>query len=291
MTLDLFGIAAALSAALFWAIATSFYRQMAVFWSPAGLAAVKSSISALLFLVWFLITGVDFWAHEFQTLIWLFVSGVIGIALGDTAIFYALYRMNERETLIVAETAAPILVVVFAFIILGESLSITQLLGIALIVIGVDSVINVRHRSQFDAIGVSFALLAAVCQAFGMIVSRNFLTQTEITAEETAFWRLAGAAVVLPIWLLVRREAFRPAMALTPKAAARLAVAILLGTFLGVLLLQISVQRLPAGLAQALIATSIVFATVIGVVRGDRVTSTQWLGILLAVLGVALIVL
>lgn len=281
----------ALSAALFWAIATRIFRQMSVFWSPAGLATIKSVVSVALFLAWFAIAGIPFWQHETQTLLWLLGSGVIGIALGDTALFYALYRMGERQTLLVAETAAPILVVSLAFLLLAEAISARQLAGIVLIIFGVDWVIGLRQRTAtFDGIGILWALLAAGCQAFGMLVSRTFLTTTEISAEETALWRLLGASIALPVWLVIRRQSLWPLAPVDLRTGTRLFIAIVLGTFLGILFLQLSVDLLPAGLAQALIATSIIFATIIGAVRGDLVDPRQWAGVIIAVGGVALIV-
>ncbi len=281
----------ALTAALFWAVATRLYRQMADYWTPVGLATVKSTVSVVLFLVWFVAAGITFWAHEWQTLAWLIGSGIIGIGLGDSALFYALYRMGERQTLLVAETAAPILVAVSAFILLSETLTLRQIGGIACIVIGIDWVIGIRRgRQHYDFVGVLWALLAAGCQAFGMVVSRTFLTQTDISAEETAFWRLLGASLVLPVWMLIAREHFLPAKRLTLQVAGRLAVAIILGTFLGILFLQISVDLLPAGLAQALIATSILFAVGIAAFLGEDVDPRQWPGVILSVVGVALVV-
>lgn len=281
----------ALAAALFWAVATRLYRQMADYWTPVGLATVKSTVSVILFGIWFAAAGIPFWAHDWQTLLWLLGSGVIGIALGDSALFYALYRMGERQTLLIAETAAPILVAVSAFVLLSETLTLRQIGGITLIVIGIDWVVGIRRgRQHYDFAGVLWALLAASCQAFGMVVSRTFLTQTDISAEETAFWRLLGASLVLPVWLIVSRQKFLPAKALTVQVGLRLILAIILGTFLGILFLQISVDLLPAGLAQALIATSILFATAIAALRGDGVDPRQWPGVVLSVIGVALVV-
>lgn len=286
------GIAFALSAALFWAIATRLYRQMSDYWSPVGLATVKSVISVGLFLAWFLFFGTHFWAHDWQTLAGLFVSGIIGIALGDSALFYALYRLGERQTLLIAETAAPVLVVSLAFLLLAESITPLQLAGVVLVVLGVDWVIGLRGGAgQVDRVGILWALLAAACQAFGMLVSRYLLVATDISAEESAFWRLLGAVVILPLWMFLRRETLRPLKPLSVHISARLIIAILLGTFFGIMFLQYAVALLPAGLAQALIATSIIFVTLIGAIRGEIVSRAQWGGVVTAVLGVAVIVL
>jgi drug/metabolite transporter (DMT)-like permease len=286
------GIVFALGSALFWAVATRLFRQMALYWSPVGLATLKSLGAVGLFLGWFALQGVRFWEHELTTILWLFGSGIVGIAIGDSALFYALYRMGERHTLLVAETAAPVLALVFAFVLLAERIGPLQLLGVALVVFGVDWVIGLRRgREHFDVAGVLWALLAAACQASGVLVSRVFLTQTDISAEESALWRLLGAAAVLPLWMWLRRDSLRPARALGVAAWCRVGIAIFIGTFLGVLFLQSAVQHLPAGLAQALIATSIIFATVIGFALGEKVDRRQWLGVALAVAGVSLVVL
>ncbi|MCB1699982.1 MAG: DMT family transporter [Pseudomonadales bacterium] len=286
------GIFFALGTALFWAVATRLFRQMALYWTPVGLATLKSVVAVALFLTWFALQGVRFWEHELETVLWLFGSGIVGIAIGDSALFYALYRMGERNTLLVAETAAPVLAVSFAFLLLAESISLQQILGVALVIIGVDAVIGLRRGSkQFDKVGVLWALLAAACQASGVLVSRVFLTQTDISAEESALWRLLGATVVLPLWMWLRNDSLVPARSLGPAVWCRVTAAIFIGTFLGVLFLQSAVQRLPAGVAQALIATSIIFATAIGVAYGERVDRRQWLGVALAVAGVAVVVL
>ena len=43
------GIAFALSAAAFWALATRLFTRMAGFWTPAALAMIKSLVSLVLF--------------------------------------------------------------------------------------------------------------------------------------------------------------------------------------------------------------------------------------------------
>jgi drug/metabolite transporter (DMT)-like permease len=286
------GVLYGLTAALFWAIATRFYKQMADYWSPVGLVTVKSIVSSLLFLIWFLVAGINFWSHEVDTLLWVVFSGIIGVGFGDCALFYALYRMGERQTLLVTETAAPLMVIVMGLLILGEQLSPIQTGGVILIIVGVDLVIGLRKGTQhFDLTGVLCGLLAAVCHSVGVLISRVVLTQTEITAEETAFLRLLGAALVLPVWMLIRRESLLPKRRLPFRDIGKLTFAIVLGTFLGILLLQLSIAELPAGIAQTVITTSIIFATVIAFLLGEKTRANQWLGIIIAIAGVSLLLI
>ena len=284
------GIFFALTAAAFWALATRLFRSMSSFWSPASLALIKSLVSVALFGIWFWLAGKPIFQQEPETIVYLMVSGVIGIAVGDTALFIALYRMGERQTLLVAETAAPVFVLFGAFIFLAEQVTLVQLFGVALVIFGVDWVIGLRGgRGHFDAIGVFWALLAAICQCFGVLVSRLFLVETNISAEETAFWRIAGACMALPLWLFFRKQSLRPALPVNLRIVSRLLVGILLGTFFGILFLQMSIALLPAALAQTLIATSILFAVIFAAVRRESVTGHQWVGVVIAIAGIAVI--
>ena len=273
-----------------WAVATRLFKTMSAYWTAAALALIKSWVSLLMFGFWFLLSGTPLLDQSFEVIAWLFFSGVIGIAIGDTALFLALYRMGERQTLLVSETVAPVAVLVSAFALLGESMAVSQLAGILLVILGVDWVIGFRRgTTHFDARGVGWALLAAACQSFGVLISRLYLTETDISAEATAFWRIAGASIALPLWLLIRGESLIPEMPPTARVHGRLFIGILLGTFLGIWFLQISIDRLPAGIAQTLIATSILFAVVFSALRGERVEVRQWGGVMVALAGVALI--
>ena len=108
------GIFYALSAAAFWALATRLFTRMSSFWTPAALALIKSLVSLALFGLWFGIAGKPVFDQSLETIGFLVLSGVIGIAIGDTALFMALYRMGERRTLLIAETAAPVMVFISA---------------------------------------------------------------------------------------------------------------------------------------------------------------------------------
>ena len=284
------GTIAALSAAAFWAIATRLFRGMSSYWSAASLALIKSLVSLVLFLAWALATDLPLLDQQFHVILWLVVSGIVGIAIGDTALFMALYQMGERQTLLVSETAAPVFVLLSAFLLLAEQVAMLQLLGIVIVIVSVDWVIGLRKGgTHFDLRGVFWALIAAACHCFGVLVSRLFLVETEITAEATALWRIAGACLALPVWLVIRRESLKPAMRVDIRVVVKLSAGILLGTFFGIWLLQLSIALLPAGIAQTLIATSALFAVVIAALAGEKVESRQWVGVISAIAGVALI--
>jgi drug/metabolite transporter (DMT)-like permease len=61
------------------------------------------------------------------------------------------------------------------------------------------------------------------------------------------------------------------------------------GTFLGIFLQQLSLQRIPAGITQTLIATSPIFVLPISALLGEKISLRAVFGALLAIIGVALI--
>ena len=67
----------------------------------------------------------------------LLLSGALGIGLGDTAFFNALNRLGERNTVLVAETTAPLLALLGAGLWLGEWPGPLKLLGMAAVLGGV----------------------------------------------------------------------------------------------------------------------------------------------------------
>ncbi|NER83650.1 MAG: EamA family transporter, partial [Leptolyngbya sp. SIO1D8] len=66
-------------------------------------------------------------------------------------------------------------------------------------------------------------------------------------------------------------------------------LAAFLGTYLGVWLQQVSFKYTPAGIAQALLATSPLFVLPIAALMGKRVTGRAVLGVLVAIAGVWLL--
>jgi drug/metabolite transporter (DMT)-like permease len=68
------------------------------------------------------------------------------------------------------------------------------------------------------------------------------------------------------------------------------ALAALLGTYLGIWLQQISFKYTPAGIAQALLATSPLFVLPLAAASGDRISWRAILGVLVAIGGIWLLI-
>ena len=145
------------------------------------------------------------------------LSGVIGIGLGDVALFQALPRLGSRLTILMLNCLSAPFAALIERIWLGTKLSAPQMLCALVILIGVGIALSPKEhlhipRKVFWA-GMVASFFAALGNAFGMVLSRKAyaIVQTgglHIDGGTAAYQRLIGGLAVAGIFLLVvkRRE-------------------------------------------------------------------------------------
>ena len=240
------GLLAALAAASIWSCASLLF-------STAGRSLQPSSVNLLRLLF---ALGMMLSTHLLQSgallpeasqaqWILLSISGVIGLGLGDLALFYAFDAVGPRLAMLVA-ASAPVMATLLGVGFFKDSLGLSSLLGTALTLFGIAWVVSERSEGAHSKPkqlrrGVIFGLLAAAGQAIGMLFSKQGMTQgADIAAQDAALIRmLSASAVMLPLQLLWRR---RQAPAETTQAEGKpsltkslllIAVGSFMGTYLG----------------------------------------------------------
>lgn len=111
----------------------------------------------------------------------LVVSGLVGIFVGDTALFASMNRLGPRRTGVLFATHA-LFSAVLGFLFLDERMGVQAMLGGALVVAGVMTAIAWGTRKgeshDFETLqghwptGVALGLLAALCQAAGSFIAK-----------------------------------------------------------------------------------------------------------------------
>ncbi len=316
------GRAAALTAAALWAIASTVYASVGKTLSPWVMNLLKGCIAIVLLslTLWALdvdVLGAPAWAVGL-----LLASGVIGIGMGDTAYFYSLKHLGPRRALLMGMLAPPT-GAMLAFAFLGETLSPVALLGAAVTVAGVAWVIAERiatppapvqvtvqatvqetpagepatfpvtsHAADLR-LGILFGTAAATCQAVGSVFSRQVFNTIEIDAFHTAWLRmLAGLGfVLLALPFLPRNPTAARLRRQPPMLWGKLAVACVLGTYLGISLMQLSFKYAKVGVAQTLLSTSPIWVLPLAWLLGERLTWRAVGGAFVALAGVAMLVL
>ena len=288
------GEIAAIGAAIAWAVATWIYSQFSHRFSALQLNIVKGVIASAMMLMVLPFEGAVEPSIETQHLIILAVSGVVGIAIGDSAYFASLKRIGANKTLLL-ESLAPPLSGVLALLALGSVLSVQSWLGVVVTTLAVTFVIfqPSEANSEMSWSGVAFGLLASVCQASGVVISHYALVAGDLPPLLGAFIRLTvGVLAVMVVINLFEANPYKGIKQhlkeLTSGALLWLIGAIFVGTFLALWLQQVALKHANPAIAQTLIATSPLFILIIYLIKGQRVSAKSALGTLVAVGGISL---
>lgn len=288
------GEVAALTAAFLWALSTVIFGRLGKSLSPLVLNLAKGCIAIALITVTLILQTNLQPELPGAAVFWLLLSGAIGIGLGDTAYFKAINGLGARRALLM-ESLAPPLTALIALIFLGERLSAIAWLGIFLTILGVAWVISERvpgtGASPHVGQGVVWGLLAALGQASGAVMSRGALADTVVDPLWSGLLRITAGVVVLICLVGWRGQVVEKLRLLRSRQLLpAVGIAAFLGTYLAIWLQQISFKYTPAGIAQALLATSPLFVLPIAAGLGDRITWRAVLGVLVAIGGIWLLI-
>ncbi|HIK26932.1 MAG: DMT family transporter [Oscillatoriaceae bacterium SKW80] len=287
------GELAALGAAGLWASASVIYERVGEKIPPLHLNLVKGIIASVFLVITFLIQGQTLPVLEPFAFWMLVFSGVIGIAVADTALFAAFNFLGARRTLLFKVLTAPT-VAVIAMIFLQEKLTAIAWCGIVLTLTGVAWVISERvadtaTKGRFLVIGIGWATVSTLGDASAAVLSRAALAQNSIDPLWSTFVRLNSGSLVLLLWMLWQKSAIKLQVLKSKNLFLVIALTAFFSTYLGIWLQQVSLKFAAAGITQTLSATSPLFIIPIAYWLGEKISLRAILGVLIALSGVALL--
>lgn len=292
----LFGELNALTAALLWAGSLCAFRHFGEGVSSHTLNLFKNAVAMGCLLVALALQRPEL-PGEASPWLELALSGVVGLAIGDTLLFAALKRLGAPLTAAI-QCLSPPATALLALLFLDETLTILQVTGMAITVLSVAGVIHFGRRESSARPGVSWAALAggllcavgaAVSQAGGIVLSRHALQEVPVLLGTA----IRVAPAILLLGLLELRQTPSPLAGRrfrTGRQVAALAAAAFCGTFLGVLCLSAGAKYAEAGVTSTLSSTFPIWILPIAAVfLGERCGWASVLSTFLAVGGIALI--
>ncbi len=251
--------------------------------------------------------------------VWLLAfSGVIGLVIGDQALFTAFVEIGPRLSTLIM-TSAPLMAALCGWVALGEALGPTAWIGVALTVGGVAWVVlerprapasadpriqPVRHRAR----GIILGFVAAACQTVGYLLSKQgighgWLPDSELMDPQAAtFLRMffAGLGMVPVVLVYGLRERKERAAGVRPKASPhsrRSGVLLamcgaMVGPYLGVWMSLVAADKVPLGVAQTLCSLPpVLILPFVRFVYQEHISKRAVAGAVLAVAGVAVLFL
>jgi drug/metabolite transporter (DMT)-like permease len=223
---------------------------------------------------------------------WLSISGLIGFVLGDYFLFTSYNYLSAKIAMLIMSLAPPI-ATIFGVLLLHESFTWLNLVGMVLVLSGIAIVILKReevdekmtHGLNYPVKGLLLAFGGAAGQGIGAVISKLGMGSYDPFAS-SQIRTVAGILGFAFIISLTRNwKKFRSSI-VHQKALKPLLVGSFFGPFLGVSLSLLAFQHTKVGIASTLIATVPVFILLPSVLLlGEKLNWKEVLGACLAVGG------
>ena len=234
---------------------------------------------------------------------WLILGGVLGLGIGDIALFHALPRIGVGLTMLLTQCLAAPFALILEYQALGHSPNGAQMLAALVILIGVGVALGAPAEGDpaDRRTGVWLGVLSALGQACGAVSTPLTVEACKQAGEvipdgfAQAFVRLLGGLPVVLLFLLwaSRKEGLfakirRPyAFASAPWWMLMNGIA---GPALGVACYQWALTQHPAALVLSVVAlTPLIGLVMQWAIEGQRPSWRLWLGGAIAIIGVILL--
>ena len=232
-----------------------------------------------------------------HALIYLTISGIIGLAIGDTFYFRCLVILGAREGSLMM-SLAPVITAAFAFVLIGETLSLMALAGILVTLAGVAWVTTDKKENKSDSregsklVGVLMGVGGAAGQALGLVLAKEGMGESFNPMSATLI-RMIAATLAIWLFAVLRGEAASTIKTLpNRKVLLALIGAAILGPTIGVWFSLVAVKYTEAGIAATLMSTfPVVIIPMLMIVHKERPSLRALFGAIVAVAGVAMLFL
>lgn len=232
-----------------------------------------------------------------STLPLLALSGLVGIFIGDTALFACMNRLGPRRSGLLFSCHA-LFSALLGLWLFNEQLTGWRLLGALLVFSGVMLAILFGRRSSSAweqirgslAVGIGLGLTAALCQSVGAIIAKPVMMSGEVDAVSASGIRMGSALLAHCALRLVRLPLAMPLKPVTPRILGMITVNGFLAMALGMTLILVALREGEVGMVAILSSTTpVILLPLLWWHSGERPSAAAWGGALLATLGTALV--
>jgi drug/metabolite transporter (DMT)-like permease len=311
------GFAAAFLSMACWVITSIAFTTAGRRYGTTTVNVSRSLIALVLLLVsvW-LLSGVPFPFPRDDRFLWLAISGITGLAIGDQLIFSAFNRIGPRLTLLIL-TLAPMMTALIAWPIIDEPLTTIGWVGMAMTIAGVIWVITERNdptpgkrprNSLYNVrLGVILATTGVVAVSIGNVLAKLGMMPSPsnpgdgpvdpLIAQDVRM--LAGAASIVLMavgaGLLGRRIGTppEPDPQLRPSrtiAMTAIGIGTILGPVLGIFFFLYSAALIEVAVTATIVAlTPVAILPFNRMVEGSDPTRRAIFGAILGVIGVSIL--
>ena len=293
MNLAIIGIGAALTSAASWAIGSILFKKIGEKVSPFGMTLSKGILGILLLGFVYAVNGFDFIPLNAAGM--LFISGIIGIAIGDTLFFASLQYLGPKVQIIFF-MMGQVMTAMLGLLILKEMPLLLQWIGILVTLMGAAAVLwkkifSNSENKKTGVRGLMFGLLAMFCFSISLIIAKQAMIS--VSALSAVLIRITAGTAGMLIYGLIKRKVktwLNPFRDL--KMVVFFIVSVSIVTFGGFWLSLVALKLLDVAVASTLGATEPLFVLPLAlIILKERIALTEFIGAVLTACGVIIIII
>lgn len=193
--MELLGIIAALASAASWAFATVVFDRLGKVIPYAGITFLKGTLSIVLMLLLVIAVG-DFKTVSINDAVILVISGIIGIAIGDTLFFMSLQDLGAKMQVLYF-MLGQVVTMLLSFLLLGDVLTVNEYVGAIILLCGIVVVTWGKQEDHPNKTrGIVGGFLSILCFSVSTIMIKY--TEENIDVISATFYRmLAGTFIMI----------------------------------------------------------------------------------------------
>ena len=291
-----------LCSAVFWALAVVMMKKIGKKIHPVSMNLFKNMMGAILISFTLYIMGEPLLNSEFvdkEDHLRLIISGIIGIGLADIIFLHSLNIIGAGISALVDTVYSPF-VILFAYILLDEQLSIVQFLGGGIIIASIlFSSVKLQHipvdRSRLKY-GIMLGIIAIAMMAFSIVLIKPVLNKFQGDVGKqlwfAGFRLLPGFIIPLIIFVFKSLNTDLISPFKDKKVWPYLLIAAFFSTYLGISSWIIGMSLTNASTASILNQTATIFILIFArIFLNEPFTKRRVIAILIAMVGAYLVFL
>ncbi len=295
------GELAALLTAFFWTVTSMSFEAAGKKVGSLAVNLIRLWMAFVMYAIYLKITRGMFIPLDagLERWLWLSLSGLVGFVIGDLLLFQAYVVIGARISMLIMSLTPPI--AAFAgWVMLGETLSLMNWVGMAITLFGISLVVLKREKpngngeknrkltTAYSVQGILLAVGGAVGQATGLVLSKKGMGGYDAFAS-AQIRVLTGIVGFTLLFFFLKRWGRVTAAFRNGAAMKRIALGSLFGPFLGVSFALISVQHTQAGIAATIMAiVPVMIIPPAVLIFKERINWKEVVGAFITVAGVAL---
>lgn len=246
-----------------------------------------------------------FSSNYFYSWMWLSLSGIVGLSIGDYFVFKAFSIFGAR-TGSVLTTLAPAAALLAGSLLLGENINVIGIIGMAITIAGVigisfgkkerKAIPDRGHGSAFA--GIIAGILGAVCQGVGLALSKkgmmNVAHSITIAPVTATFMRITAATVTLFIFTMLFgkiKVVLAPVFANREQGIKHAVAGTICGPFLGVTFSLAAIRLIDVSVAQTIFSLVPAGALLISfLLYKEKISFQSLMGVIVAISGVLILI-